>query len=140
MLPQVQVSGRAGSDPTLRFTPAGKAVCSFSIPVQDRKKNAETNRWEDDGPVAWVKVVCWDQMAEQVADQVVKGSLVLVTGRMRPTEWEDKDGNIRKEWEIQAQDVGVSLKFAPKAAERSTATGSGAPAADQWAADGPPPF
>ena len=42
----VTVEGRVGGDPDLRFISTGKAVASFSIVSDRRRKNPTTDEWE----------------------------------------------------------------------------------------------
>ena len=108
-LPYLTVIGRLTRDPEVRITPAGKAVCSFSVAASNRAKDGD--EWVDKD-TSFFDVTCWDQLAENVADLVGKGREVLVHGQMRQRFWEDKDGNKRSSWDINATHVGLSLRWA----------------------------
>ena len=86
------IVGNLASDPSLRFTAAGKPVTSFGVAVGRRKKN-DAGKWEDDG-ADFYDVTCWDSLAENVAESLEKGNRVVVTGRLRQETWE-KDGDKR---------------------------------------------
>jgi single-strand DNA-binding protein len=59
------------------------------------------------------------------AESVGKGDRVMVTGRLRQRAWETPEGEKRSVTEIEADEVGASLKFATAKVERATARGTG---------------
>ena len=102
------IKGRAGQDGELRFTPNGNAACSFSVADTPRKFNRDTNQWEDSGHTLWQRVQVWGPEAEKAAEEVVKGSLVTVSGRVKADEWQDKQtGETRKSTTLVADVVYV---------------------------------
>lgn len=105
----VTVVGNATRDPELRYTPSGKAVASFGVAFNKRKRNASGD-WED-ADAAFFDVTCWDQLAENVAESVQKGTRVLVTGRLDYRSWET-EGNKHSKVEIIADEVAPSLRWA----------------------------
>lgn len=111
MLPILWMEGRTTADPELRFTQGGKAVCSFTIVNQDRRKNEQSNEWEDAGDPLFVRVSVWDALAENVAESVRKGDLLVVQGKLTNRKWEDKEGNARLSLEMTAKIVAASLQF-----------------------------
>jgi single-strand DNA-binding protein len=79
------LQGRLGGDPELRFAAQGTAMLSFSVAVQDDKR--------DDGtPAEWVRVTCWAEAAEQLADRLKKGDEVYVEGRVKLWQGQGRDG------------------------------------------------
>ena len=105
------VAGNVTRDPELRFTHAGAAVATFSVAVDRRWQNRQTQEWE--GQVSYFDVACWKELAENVAGSVTRGDRVLVTGRLEQRSWEDKNtGDKRSKIEIVADDVAVSLRWA----------------------------
>lgn len=101
------IKGRAGSDGELRFTPSGQAACSFSVADTPRKKD-QTGQWVDAGPTLWQRVQVWGPEAEKAAEEVRKGSLVTVSGRVKADEWQDKQtGETRKSTTLVADVVYV---------------------------------
>src|SRR5215207_4354541 len=105
----VTVVGNATRDPELRFTPSGQATASFGLAVNRRWQNRQTQEWEE--RVSFFDVVCWQQMAENVAESVQKGTRVIVTGRLEQRSWET-NGEKKSKIEIVADEVGPSLRFA----------------------------
>ena len=100
----VIIEGNVGKDPVIKFTKTGKAFASFSVAVTDRVK--EGDDWVD-GPTTWFNVTAWNWLAEGVADNVTKGSKVLITGKFKMDEWTDNDGVLRTTPSVTADSVGV---------------------------------
>jgi len=69
--------GRVGADPEQEWTSTGKALLNFSVGVSE-------NRPDGDGAeMVWVRVTCWDSLAEQLAKTLHKGAEVYVEGRLK---------------------------------------------------------
>lgn len=103
----MSIKGRAGSDAEIRFTPSGVAACSFSVADTPRKKD-DSGNWVDAGPTLWQRVQVWGPEAEKAAEEVRKGSLVTVLGRVKADEWQDKQtGETRKSTTLVADVVYV---------------------------------
>jgi single-strand DNA-binding protein len=67
----------------------------------------------------------WRSQAEHLADSLTKGDRVMVTGRLRQRSWETPDGDKRSVTELEADEVGASLKWATAKVERSSQRGNG---------------
>ena len=67
----------------------------------------------------------WRGQAEHLADSLSKGDRVMVTGRLRQRSWETPEGEKRSVAEIEADEVGASLKFATAKMERANQRGNG---------------
>ena len=106
----ITVIGNCTRDPELRFTAGGQALASFGVAVNRRWQNRQTNEWEE--AVSFFDVTCWQQLAENVAESVQKGSRVIVTGRLDQRSWETQEGDKRSKVEIVADEVGPSLRYA----------------------------
>lgn len=106
----VELIGNVTRDPELRFTPSGAAVCTFSMAVNRRWRNKQTNEWEEQ--VAFFDIVCWRELAENVAESIVKGSRVMVSGRLDQRSWENDQGEKRSKVEVVADEVGASMRWA----------------------------
>jgi single-strand DNA-binding protein len=76
--------GNLGKDPELRYTPSGKAVCDFTLAVNEK--------FGDKQSTVWLRVTCWDKTADNAAKYLEKGSPVLVAGPLSVEEWEGRDG------------------------------------------------
>ena len=104
------ISGALGSDPELRYTPGGRAVCKLSVAHTPREKNDETGKWED-GKTVWYGVDVWGQQGENAAESLQKGDRVIVCGEFRERTYETRDGDQRTVQEIIAREVGPSILF-----------------------------
>lgn len=104
---RVIISGRLTRDPELRYTPAGKAVCTVSLAYNRRYKDA-SGQWQDD--TTYINVVCWMKIAELVNRYLHKGSPVLVEGRLESRSWETEAGQKRSVVEIRADRIGFLEK------------------------------
>jgi len=130
----VVVVGNLTDDPELRFTPQGVAVANFRIAVSPRFKDAN-GQWKD-GETSYFRINCWRQLAENVAETFTRGSRAIVVGRLRMRSWETQEGEKRTVVEIEADEVGPSLKWATAKVERTSRGGQGGGAqagGDDWA-------
>jgi single-strand DNA-binding protein len=150
------IVGNTTADAELRFTQGGLAVAGFTVAVNERKFNRETNEWTD-GDTTFVRCSVWREAAEQVAASIPKGTRVIVTGKLKMQEYETKEGTKGQSLEMQVDEIGPSLRYATaivtKAARREggtpgqqapqgygqqTPAGYGQPQAPQgWAQPGP---
>jgi single-strand DNA-binding protein len=90
-LNRVQLIGHLGKDPETRFTPAGKKVCSFSVAVGRRWKNADGETKES---TDWFNVDAWGRLGEICQSYLGKGRLVFVEGRLQVDRVEH-EGDVR---------------------------------------------
>jgi single-strand DNA-binding protein len=90
-LNHVSIQGRLVRDAELRRTGNGKAVCSFTL--------ACDNPGKDNG-ASFIDCVAWDKTAEFVNNYFLKGSAIIVEGRLASRQYETKDGNKRTVTEV----------------------------------------
>lgn len=94
----VNLIGRVGRDPEIRHTSTGKAVCEFSLAVDDG--------WGDNKKTVWLDVTAWNATAETCSAHVVKGDKLGITGRLSQDEWTDKaTGQKRTKIKITADSI-----------------------------------
>ena len=141
MLPTITLDGRLVADPELKFTASGQAVCNMRVACSESKKR-DDGTWED-GDRLFVNVAVWKEAAESVADAVLKGDKVIVTGRLYQREYETSAGEKRQSLEVKFATV-AKVVDAPRSSSSSAPRTSAQPAAnDPWATStGPdePPF
>lgn len=125
----VNLIGRVGSDPELRFTPNGKAVASFPV-VTSRNFKDSDGKWQE-SETTWWRVSVWEKQAEHVVESLRKGDSVVVNGRAYMESYADKDGVSRQDLRVQAYNVALDLKRNAASASR-TERSSGKPQTDQW--------
>jgi single-strand DNA-binding protein len=84
-------------------------VAGFRVAVTPRVRQGD--QWTD-GETSFFRVNAWRSMAENVTESCGKGARVVVVGRLRSRSWETPEGERRSVVEIEADEVGASLKFA----------------------------
>ena len=90
--------GRLTRDPEVRYTQSGKAVCTFSLAVDDgygEKKKAY-----------FFPVVVWGKTAETCGKSLTKGRKVAVTGKLTTRQYENNEGKKLTVFEIVADAFG----------------------------------
>jgi single-strand DNA-binding protein len=110
-LPSITATGRLGSDPELKHTPAGKAVVSISIACDENRKNSR-DEWEKLS-TAWLRVPLWEDAAEAAAEHLRKGDLVTAIGVLTVREYDKTDGS-GKGQSVEIKNATVS-KHLPRA-------------------------
>ena len=113
----VTLIGNLTRDPELRFTPSGAANATFGLAVNRRWQNRQTNEWEEQ--VSFFNVVCWRELADNVAESLSKGMRVIVDGRLEQRSWETDQGEKRSVVEVVADEVGPSLRWATAKVDRN---------------------
>jgi single-strand DNA-binding protein len=92
----MQVTGYVGSDPQVRQV-GEQQVASFSVAASRKTRNG-------DKQTVWVRVSCWNKLADIAVKYVHKGSLVQVTAEwLRPSAWMDQTGTPQPSLDIDAQ-------------------------------------
>lgn len=104
MVNKVMLIGRLGRDPEMRYTPAGTAVCNFTMATDEYFKDKSGERQKR---TEWHRIVAWAKLAEQCSKLLNKGKLAYVEGRLQTREWDDRDGNKRRTTEIVIQRMQI---------------------------------
>ena len=129
---QVTLVGNLTDDPELRYTPNGAAVCKFRIAVNRRTPDG-AGGWKD-GEASYFSVNCWRSLAENVAETLTRGTRVVVSGRLQYRAWESQDGEKRSAVEIEADEIGPSLRWATAQVEKTSRQSADGGAPDRGAA------
>lgn len=98
-LNRIELIGRLGGDPELRYTGDGTAVANFRL-ATDRPVRSGAPPQTD-----WHTIVCWERRAEFAGQYLIRGRLVFVAGRLVYREYEDKNGTRRTVVEVVASDL-----------------------------------
>lgn len=93
---KVIIGGRLTSDVELKQTPSGLSVTSFSIAVNRKGKDAQTD---------FIDVIAWRQTAEFISKYFRKGSSICIIGSLQKREWTDKNGQKRYATEVIAEEA-----------------------------------
>lgn len=104
----VTVVGFVATEPKIRYTKDGRMVTSLRIGSTVRKIDRETGEWRD-GETSFYSVSCWRSLASNAAGSLHKGQPVIVAGRLRTSNYEDRTGARRSDVEIDADTVGFDL-------------------------------
>lgn len=107
----VTVIGNLTADPELRFTPSGAAVANFTVVSTPRSFDKDSGQWKDQESL-FMRCSIWRQAAESATESLTKGTRVIVTGRLKQRSYETAEGEKRTVVELEADEVGPSLKFA----------------------------
>lgn len=109
-LPALTVAARLVADPEIKWTSNGMAVAKLRLVSNARRKNPQTDQWED-GDTWWGRGTAFARTAEAIAEAgLTKGDLVTVRGRVKTDQWEDKDtGAKRSADEVVIEDIARTL-------------------------------
>ena len=100
---RVVLTGNLTSDPELRSTPSGTAVCKLRVACNTRRKDGASGEWVD--KPNYFNVTVWGAQGENAARYLSKGRPVAIDGRLEWSEWEAQDGSKRQAVEIIADTV-----------------------------------
>lgn len=126
-LPNIVAHGVLGADPELKYASNGNAYTRLRLACTERKKGQD-GQWYDAG-TTWLDVTIFGYQAEPAAQELAKGSRVLVTGRL-----EQREHNSKTYYGLRADHIARDLQ--PKPAERTQA---GQTPSEAWGAQPTPP-
>ena len=106
----VTLVGNITRDPELRFTGSGQAKVNFGLAVNRRWQNRTTQEWEEQ--VSFFNIIAWGELGENASESLQKGSRAIVTGRLEQRSYETEDGEKKQVFEIVADEIGPSLRWA----------------------------
>jgi single-strand DNA-binding protein len=106
----ITVIGNVTRDPELKFLNSGQAALRLSVAVSRRWQNRQTQEWEE--KTSFFDVSAYGSLAENAANSLAKGSRVIVAGRMDQRTWETENGDKRSAFEIVADEIAPSLRWA----------------------------
>ncbi len=78
----INLVGRAGREPDVRYFESGSTVANFTLAVNRMSRSDEPD---------WFNLEIWGKQAQIAADYVKKGSLVGITGSFKIDSWKDKN-------------------------------------------------
>jgi single-strand DNA-binding protein len=94
---KVILVGNLGRDPETRYTSSGQAVCHFSLATSETFKDRAGERQKR---TEWHRIVVWGKLADVAQKYLKKGSQIYLEGSIRTSEWTDKEGQKRTNYEI----------------------------------------
>ena len=121
MLNKIVLMGRLTREPELRYTPQNVPVCTITLACERDFAPQGTQREAD-----FIDVVAWRSTGEFVSKYFSKGRMIVVSGRLQSRKWQDREGNNRTSWEINADSCyfGDSKKDT-EAGNNAPSTGGG---------------
>lgn len=105
------IIGNLGGDPEMRYTQTGKAMTTFRVACNWRRRGPDGEMIEE---TQWFRVRCFDRRAEIANELLSRGSRVYVEGRLSSSEWTGQDGQPRTTLEIMASEL-IPLDSRPRA-------------------------
>lgn len=138
---RVIISGNLTRDPELRSTASGMPVLGFGVAVNDRRRNPQTQEWED--YPNFIDCTMFGARAESVSRFLSKGAKVAIEGKLRWSQWE-RDGQKRSKIEVIVDEIefmsarnDANRQAAPAPAYQQAAPAYQQPAAQASAASAP---
>ena len=123
-LNKVQLIGRLGQDPEVKFLPNGDAVCNISLATSERWKDKQSGEQKE--KTEWHRVVLFGKVAEIAGQYLKKGALAYFEGKLETRKWQDQSGQDRYTTEIRANEMKMlSGKDEACAGSREGNTGGG---------------
>ncbi len=139
---KVILAGNLTRDPEMRYTPKGTAVARFTLAINRTWKSESGENKEE---VTFVDIDAWGRQAEVISQYVKKGRPLLVEGRLKLDQWEDKNTHqkqsklrvILESFSFLDSNRGDSAPAEPR--PRPAATAAAAPATPEPAGSDAPP-
>jgi single-strand DNA-binding protein len=97
----VQLIGRTGNEPELKTLAKDRSMLRFSLATNDFYFNAQGERVET---THWHRIVAWGKLAERMSQQLKKGQMVAINGKLVTNKWKDNEGKMRSITEIVASE------------------------------------
>lgn len=81
---KVFLMGRVGKTPELNYTKNGIAFTTITLAINENIKNKD-NLFEK--KTTWFRITCYDYIAEQTTNYVLKGMLIYIEGTIKNETW-----------------------------------------------------
>ena len=99
-LNKIILVGTVGFDPDIKVTTNDNTVAKFTLSVA-RPGSGENPSTQKD----LIPIVAWNQSAEYIQNNISKGDIVYVSGRISERTYEDTEGNRKWITEVESRDV-----------------------------------
>jgi single-strand DNA-binding protein len=107
MINKVTLIGFLGNDPDFRTLENGTPVCRLSVATSDSYKDKDGN-WQNQ--TEWHNVIAWRELAERCSQNLRKGNLVFVDGKISHRKYTDQNGVEKSMTDIVANNVRLLEK------------------------------
>jgi single-strand DNA-binding protein len=94
MLNTCVLTGNLGADPDVFYNQEGSQIASFNLAFKCSKKKT-----------GWIKISCFQKLAEIVEKHLHKGARIAVTGTLDHHKWEADDGSQRSAIQMIANNI-----------------------------------
>lgn len=98
-LNKVILIGRLTRDPEVRAFGNGGKVAKFGFAVTNRRKNSQTNQWEDEPMFIDCEAFNrgdYGTLANQIEERCRKGAQICIEGRLHLDQWDDKASGAKR--------------------------------------------
>lgn len=99
---KVQLIGNVGNAVEIKNTESGKKLARFSIATNESYRNAKGEKVTD---TTWHNLVAWGKVAELAEKLLLKGTEVVIEGKLTNRSYTDKDGNKKYVSEVQVNEL-----------------------------------
>ena len=99
---KVQLIGNLGNAPEVRNTESGKKLAKFSIATNEVYRNAQGEKVTE---TQWHNLIAWGKTAEIVEKYLIKGSEVVIEGKLINRNYTDKEGNKKYVTEVEVSEL-----------------------------------
>lgn len=130
---KVILAGNLTRDPELRYTPKGTAIARIGLALN---RTYTTDTGEKREEVTFVDIDAFGRQAEVIGQYMKKGRPILIEGRLRLDQWEDKN---TKQKQSKLRVVLESFSFLDSGRGDATPPGSGEPVPTRASSSSPAP-
>ena len=94
MLNQTVLTGNLGADPETFYSSEGTQITNFNLAFRSSKKKT-----------GWIKVVCFNRLAEVAEKYIHKGARIGIIGTLDEQKWETDAGAKRSSFQLIANSI-----------------------------------
>lgn len=106
-LNKVMLIGRTGKDPEINYIKEDVPVARFSLATNESYKTKE-GEWRD--ITEWHNIIAWRNTAKYCENNLSKGMLIFIEGKLQTRSWQAQDGNTKYTTEIVADTIKILEK------------------------------
>lgn len=99
---RVQLIGNLGMNPEVKKTETGKKLVRFSVATNESYKNAVGEKVTE---TQWHNLVAWGKVADIAEKFLLKGSEVVIEGKLINRNYTDKEGTKKYITEVQVNEM-----------------------------------
>ena len=99
---KVKLIGNVGNAVEIKNTESGKKLARFSIATNESYRNAKGEKVTE---TTWHNLIAWGKVAELAEKLLLKGTEVVIEGKLTNRSYTDKDGNKKYVSEVQVNEL-----------------------------------